>query len=40
MTHAALGFPVWIRATHWINVLFIGFLIRAHVPVTPYRKWP
>jgi len=33
MTHAALGFPVWIRATHWINVLFIGFLIRAGLQI-------
>ena len=31
MTHAALRFPVWIRAPHWINVLFIGFLIRAGI---------
>jgi DMSO/TMAO reductase YedYZ molybdopterin-dependent catalytic subunit/thiosulfate reductase cytochrome b subunit len=29
----ALGFPVWIRATHWINVLFIGFLIRAGIQI-------
>jgi len=33
VTHAALGFPVWIRATHWINVLFIGFLIRAGIQI-------
>jgi len=33
MSHAALGFPVWIRATHWINVLFIGFLIRAGIQI-------
>jgi len=33
MTHAALGFPVWIRATYWINVLFIGFLIRAGIQI-------
>jgi methionine sulfoxide reductase catalytic subunit len=33
MTHAALGFPIWIRATHWINVLFIGFLIRAGIQI-------
>ncbi len=26
-------FPVWIRATHWINVLFIGFLIRAGIQI-------
>jgi sulfoxide reductase catalytic subunit YedY len=28
-----LGFPLWIRATHWINVLFIGFLIRAGIQI-------
>ena len=28
-----LGFPVWIRLTHWINVLFIGFLIRAGIQI-------
>lgn len=27
------AFPVWIRATHWINVLFIGFLIRAGIQI-------
>ncbi len=26
-------FPVWIRATHWINVLFIGLLIRAGIQI-------
>lgn len=26
-------FPVWIRATHWINVLFIGFLMRAGIQI-------
>ena len=24
-------FPVWLRATHWINAFFIGFLIRAGI---------
>jgi len=33
MTHASLGFPGWIRAAHWINVLFIGFLIRAGIQI-------
>lgn len=28
-----LGFPAWIIATHWINVLFIGFLIRAGIQI-------
>ncbi len=26
-------FPVWLRATHWINVFFIGFLIRAGIQI-------
>jgi DMSO/TMAO reductase YedYZ molybdopterin-dependent catalytic subunit/thiosulfate reductase cytochrome b subunit len=26
-------FPVWLRTTHWINVLFIGFLIRAGIQI-------
>jgi sulfoxide reductase catalytic subunit YedY len=29
----AVDFPVWIRATHWINVLFIGLLIRAGIQI-------
>ncbi len=33
MTHAALGFPLWIRATHWITALLIGFLIRAGIQI-------
>ncbi len=28
-----LGFPLWIIAAHWINVLFIGFLIRAGIQI-------
>ena len=33
--HLALAdsFPVWLRATHWINVLFMGFLIRAGIQI-------
>lgn len=30
---AALGFPVWLRAAHWINVFFIGFLVRSGIQV-------
>jgi DMSO/TMAO reductase YedYZ molybdopterin-dependent catalytic subunit/thiosulfate reductase cytochrome b subunit len=26
-------FPAWIRATHWVNALFIGFLIRAGIQI-------
>ena len=32
MTHlvfASLGFPEWLRITHFINLLFIGLLIRS-----------
>jgi sulfoxide reductase catalytic subunit YedY len=28
-----MDFPVWLRATHWLNVLFLGFLIRAGVQI-------
>ncbi|MEP7361006.1 MAG: cytochrome b/b6 domain-containing protein, partial [Chloroflexota bacterium] len=28
-----LGFPPWIIAAHWINALFIGFLIRAGIQI-------
>ena len=40
MTHAARGFPVWIRATHRINVLFIGFLIRTSRARVPSSSSP
>lgn len=30
---ADLGFPVWLRATHWINVLFMGFMIRSGIQI-------
>ena len=33
MVSAGLGFPVWIRVTHWINVLFLGLLIRAGIQI-------
>ncbi len=28
-----MDFPIWLRTTHWINVLFIGFLIRAGIQI-------
>ena len=31
---ASLGFPVWIRITHYINLLFIGLLIRSGIQIT------
>lgn len=33
MVIAGLGFPLWIRATHWINVLFLGLLVRAGIQI-------
>ena len=30
---ADLGFPGWLRATHWINVFFIGYLLRSGVQI-------
>lgn len=30
---AALGFPAWLRAAHWINVFFIGFLVRSGIQI-------
>ncbi|HUY75255.1 MAG TPA: molybdopterin-dependent oxidoreductase [Ktedonobacterales bacterium] len=30
---AGLGFPAWLRAAHWINVLFIGLLARSGVQI-------
>ncbi len=28
-----LGFPIWIRATHWFNVLFLFLLVRSGVAI-------
>ena len=28
-----IDFPLWLRAAHWINVFFIGFLIRAGIQI-------
>src|SRR5512142_1292668 len=33
MDPSASGFPAWIRVTHWLNFLFIGFLIRAGIQI-------
>ncbi len=30
---APLAFPVWLRAAHWINVLFLGFMIRSGIQI-------
>jgi hypothetical protein len=28
-----IDFPAWLRAAHWINVFFLGFLIRAGIQI-------
>jgi Ni,Fe-hydrogenase I cytochrome b subunit len=28
-----LDFPAWIRVTHWINLLFLTFLIRSGMEI-------
>ena len=30
---ADLGFPAWLRAAHWINVFFIGLLLRSGIQI-------
>jgi methionine sulfoxide reductase catalytic subunit len=30
---ADLGFPIWLRAAHWINLFFMGFLIRSGIQI-------
>jgi len=30
---ASLGFPLWLRLTHFINLLFIGLLIRSGIQI-------
>ena len=30
---ASLGFPLWLRVTHYINLLFIGLLIRSGIQI-------
>lgn len=32
-TLADLGFPLWLRTAHWINVLFIGLLMRSGIQI-------
>ena len=33
MLMLSAGFPIWLRTAHWINVLLIGFLIRAGIQI-------
>src|SRR5947209_20538408 len=33
MVIASLGFPAWLRVTHFINLLFIGLLIRSGLQI-------
>ena len=28
-----LGFPAWIRATHFLNIIFMSFLIRSGIEI-------
>ena len=28
-----LGFPIWVRATYWFNVLFMTLLIRSGIAI-------
>ena len=30
---ASLGFPIWLRVTHYINLIFIGLLIRSGIQI-------
>ena len=30
---ASLAFPLWIRLTHYINILFIGLMIRSGIQI-------
>src|SRR5579864_3377906 len=30
---ASLGFPAWLRVSHFINLLFIGLLIRSGIQI-------
>jgi hypothetical protein len=37
---ASLGFPLWLRLTHYINLLFIGLLIRSGVQIARnFEEW-
>src|SRR5947209_13988263 len=33
MSGIELGFPIWVRATHWFNVLFMTLLIRSGIAI-------
>lgn len=33
LTLADASFPLWLRATHWINVLFFGFMARSGIQI-------
>ncbi|HLZ25231.1 MAG TPA: molybdopterin-dependent oxidoreductase [Ktedonobacterales bacterium] len=36
------GFPVWLRATHWVNVLLMGLMIRSGIQILasyPRLNW-
>lgn len=33
LTFATLGFPLWLRLSHFINLLFIGLLIRSGIQI-------
>nr|HET6901306.1 hypothetical protein [Ktedonobacteraceae bacterium] len=30
---ASLGFPIWLRVSHYINLLFIGLMIRSGIQI-------
>ncbi len=30
---ASLGFPIWLRVSHYINLLFIGLMIRSGLQI-------
>ena len=33
MSGIDLGFPVWVRATHWFNFLFLTMLVRSGLEI-------
>lgn len=33
LVFASLGFPIWLRASHYINILFLGLLIRSGLQI-------
>ena len=42
MSGIELGFPIWVRATHWFNVLFMTLLIRSGIAIVaghPMLYW-